>query len=155
MDIMATDSEKELVWTAPEYEYRPKGPSWYWLTIIATILIAAFALWRRNFLFIFFVIIAEMVLIYWARRQPREIKFKLTEKGLFIDDKFYAFETFSAFAVYDKEIILRRKARLGMDLKILAADDILDRAKDFLTNYLPTFEYEESLIDHIAKIIRF
>ena len=147
--------EKEITWTAPEFEPHYKGYSWYWLSVIFTVLIVAYAVWRRNFLFGIFAALAEIMLIYWARKKPREVKFKLTGKGLHIDSKLYSFEEFNGFAVHDTEIILRRKAKLSVYLKIFAYGDEIEQAKKFLDEVLPTFEYEESLIDHIARIIRF
>ena len=72
----------EVVWDAPEFEYREKGISWYWLSIIAAACIIAFAAWFRNFLFGFFIVIAEILFIVWGNRQPRTVEFKLDDSGI-------------------------------------------------------------------------
>ncbi len=53
----------EINWEAPEFEYREKDVSWYWISIIAAAAIIAFSVWQRNFLFGFFIVIAEMLVI--------------------------------------------------------------------------------------------
>ncbi len=147
---------KEVRWRAPEFEYRTKGVSWYWLTAIIAILVVAVALWFGNFLFALFVVIAELVVIFWARQLPRELEFKLDEKGLAMEDKkFYPYEDFSGFAVRDSEVIFKQKRRLTPYLKILASESDIGRIKSFLSNHLAEIEYEESLIDHLARILRF
>ena len=47
-----------IVWQIPEYEYRSKDVSWYWISLIAAIVLFAFAIWQKNFLFAIFVVIA-------------------------------------------------------------------------------------------------
>ena len=71
-----------IEWKAPEFEYREKDVSWYWLSIIAAVVILGAAVWQKNFLFAVFVVIAEILMLVWAGRKPREITFSLNEKGL-------------------------------------------------------------------------
>lgn len=159
MNIVPEENKTELregiAWKAPEFEYYFKGASWYWLVILLSILIIGFSILRRNFLFAIFIGIAAIIVIYWGRQKPREINFQITPKGVYIDDRFYPFEELSGFAVHENEIIFGRKKRLSVYLKIFAYGKDLERAKNFLSKFLPTFEYEESLSDHIAKILRF
>lgn len=147
---------KEIKWTAWEYEFFPKDISWYWLTIIASTLITTFALWQRNFLFAVFVVIAEILILFWGRRLPKKIEFKLNDKGLTIDERtFYPYDGFHGFALKENEIVFRKKNRLAPYLKILAEESKTGEIKKLLSRYLPEIEYEESLADHIAKILRF
>ena len=147
---------KEIKWSAPEFEHREKGVSWYWLTAIAAITIIGIALWAGNFLFAFFVMIAETLIIFWAHQKPAEIEFKLDENGLTISDKkSYPYETLAGFAVRGNEVIFRQKRRLTAYLKIIAGPADIGRIKSFLSDRLPEIEYEESLIEHLARILRF
>jgi hypothetical protein len=147
---------KEIRWTAPEFEYYEKGPSWYWLAIIATILLIALALWQRNFLFAVFVAIAALVILNLARKQPREIEFKLDQNGLVIDEKkVYPYETLKGFTISGNEIIFQRKSRFSPYFKIFVLEKDKDRVKHFLSQRLPEIEYEESLTDHISRLLRF
>ncbi len=76
--------ELKIEWQAPEFEYREKDISWYWLSIIVAVLILSVSVWQKNFLFAAFVVMAEMLILVWAGRKPREISFSLDEKGLTI-----------------------------------------------------------------------
>lgn len=60
----------EIKWQAPEYEYREKTVSWYWISIVVAALVIAFSVWQKNFLFGFFIVIAEMLFIVWGNRTP-------------------------------------------------------------------------------------
>lgn len=147
---------KEIRWRSPEFRYYKKGLSWYWLTVITALILLVAAVWSSNFLFAFFIIIAELLIIFWGRQKPLEIEFKLDERGLAVGDKkFYPYEAFSGFAIVDEELIFRQKHRLSAHIKAFAEPADLGRIASFLTSRLPEFEYQKSLLEHIAKIIRF
>jgi|SRR3989344_3463384 len=151
---MEKDS-KEIVWDASEFEYHEKGPTWFWLTIIFTALVAIFSIGRGNFLFAIFVIVAELLILHWGRKKPREIRFRLEEKGIHAGRSFYPFSELEAFTFHGNEIVFKKKSRLSDYFKIYAHEEHLDHVKEFLSRHLPEFEYEESLMEHIAKLIGF
>jgi len=144
-----------LEWTAPEFEEFDKGPGWYWLSLLFAILIVFFAVWRGNFLFGVFAALAEIMIIYWASKKPREVRFRLTDGGLEIDSKIYPLEGFKAFVIWDSEIIFQRKAKFSAYFKIYSHLKDIERARGFLEQRLPAFDYEPSLMDNIARILRF
>ncbi len=150
-----------IEWQAPEFEYREKEVSWYWISIILACVIVAFAVWERNFLFGFFVVIAEMLFVSWGDRSPREIGFSLTEKELAIDGKkFYPLgqlEAWSADHLDDEwaELIFTFKAKLKTPVKILMPAHLVEEAKKNLKPILKETDYQPTLIDALEKLIRF
>lgn len=146
----------ELKWSAPEYEHYEKGTSWHWLIVIAAILIGIFSLWRGNFLFAIFVILAATMLTFWGRRFPKRLEFKLDQAGLeIVGHKSYSYEDFKGFALRSGELILQKKNRLSHFLKIRIPENAQEKFRIFLGKRLPEVEYEESLVEHIAKLLRF
>lgn len=158
MDDIKNESRagvRGLEWIAPEFEEFDKGPSWYWLSLLFAILIVFFAVWRGNFLFGVFAALAEIMVIYWASKKPKIVRFRLTDVGLQMDLRFYPISDFSAFTVSDSEIIFQRKAKFSTYLKIYSHLKDIERVRGFLEQRLPTFDYEPSLMDNIARILRF
>ena len=156
-------SKKEIKWSAPEFEYIQKGIGWYWLTIIVAIVLSAFALWQENVLFAVFVVIAAVLVLTWGKSYPKTIEFTINENGLAIgEQKNYSYGELKGFVVRQGyvdselvEIVFQKKSRLSPYIKILASDQDAEVIKEFLIQYLPEVKYEESLIEHIAKILRF
>lgn len=156
-----------FVWQAPEFEYRPKDVSWYWLSLIVGIILIALAVWQKNFLFMIFVIIAWLVITVMANRFPAVWEFKIDEKGINIalpkeksNGKFYPYAEIEGFDIHFggedyKELILKTKSKLSPYLKINihVADE--EKIKDFLLKILPQEEYNQSLVDSFLKLIRF
>ena len=155
--------KKEINWEAPEFEYISKGVGWYWLTIIAAILLVGLALWQGNFLFAIFVVIAVFLVLTWGSHYPRTVEFKVDDNGLAIgEQKFYPYEDLKGFAVKSghmdselAEIVFIKKNRLSPQTKIFIDNSRLKEVKNFLGQHLPELEYEESLIEHIARLLRF
>ena len=157
-------AKNEIKWRAPEFEYFAKDISWSWLVMIIGIIAFAIALWQKNFLFAIFIIIAILLLIFWGKQKPRDIEFTLDEHGLDIEKKkFYPYHSFEGFAVRppiekseeNTELIFKFKARLKPYFKIRIAVKDVEKFKKYINQSLPEIEYEESMTDHLARILRF
>ena len=153
-------SPKEIIWIAPEFEYRPKDVGWYWMSIIVAAFFILAAIWQKNFLFAIFIIVAEAMMLYWARQLPPHIEFKLDDKGLLLGkNKFHAYEEMSGFSVIEKmgswELILKTKERIQPFIKISIFENDAEDIKKLLKERLEEMEFPESIVDHISKIIGF
>ncbi len=153
--------KKEIIWQAPEYLYQEKDVSWYWLSIIATAILVLISLWQRNFLFLVFVVIAEAMILFWAKEYPRNIEFKLDSKGIHIGNiKSYPFDDLEGYHIHEEndyasELILKTRNRFNPHVKILISNDDTEEIKEFLQNHLNELEYDESLNDRISKMLGF
>src|SRR3989344_345663 len=156
-----------ISWQAPEFEYNPKDVSWYWLSLIVAIILLAFSLWQKNFLFAIFVAIAWFIILNWANRFPTIWEFKIDDKGIDINlpskktvSKFYAYTEIEGFDIHPggeeyKELVFRVKSKFSPFLKInfLSADE--EKIKNFLVQFLPKKEFGESMADSLSKLVRF
>ena len=151
----------EITWYAPEFEYREKDVSWYWMTIIVAALIIAFSVWERNFLFGFFIVIAEILVIAWGNREPAEIEFVLNDNGISVGShKFHSlkeFESWSTEEVADDfaELGFNFRAKLRTSLKVLVPQELVPEIRSHLKLILREVEHQTSLIEAIEKILRF
>lgn len=150
-----------LSWEAPEFEYREKDISWYWITIIVAALIIAFAIWERNFLFGFFIALAEILIITWGNKRPDIISFQLSESALEIGErKFHplkAFESWSAEPIDGEwvELLFNFRAKLRTPLAIIAPANELDEIRANLKLVLREVEHQPTFIDTIEKWLGF
>lgn len=154
----------EISWEAPEFEYREKSISWYWISMFFAAILLAVAIWQRNFLFGVFVVIAEILLIGLGSKKPAMTKFKLTNKGLVIgDQQLYEFKNLKGFGVNPElegesewsTIILQSNSLIQPSIKIYLPKNKVIEAQKFLSAFLPQVEYKESAVDIFEKLIRF
>ncbi len=151
----------QMTWEAPEYEYREKGPSWYWSSIIVAALCVAFAVWQRNFLFGFFVIVAEILFIIWGNRAPRTVSFMLTETNFVIGNEknrlLKEFETMSIDPLGTdwNEIVFTFHAKLKTPFKILVPESRIAEFRDRMKTLVKEVPHEPTFLDAIEKLLRF
>lgn len=157
-------AEKEIKWTAPEFEYHHKTHSWSWLAVIAAIILIGLALWQRNFLFAVFILISSILFLKLGHAIPRYLDVHLSEQGIGLGEKtFYPFDSLSGFATRQidhfkdglTEIILQKKHRLSTYVKILAPTEHIEEIRILLNKHLPEIEYEESFTDHLSRFLKF
>jgi len=154
----------EIKWSAPEFAYYPKGNSWYWWSIIITLLLLGFAIWQKNFLFAFFIVVAELLVLSWGSRKPALVDFKLDEKGLTIGGiKFYSYAELKSFGVSDmqpadeklEEIVVYFKQRLRTGLNLLVPKDKETDVAAMLAKKIPKVEVELTILDAVERFLRF
>lgn len=151
-----------IEWQAPEFEHQQKDVSWYWLSLIIGIILLAVSIWQKNFLFTVFIVIAWLVVVYLAGRNPTIWNFKLSEKGIEINlpnndpasTKFYPYGEIEGFDIHG-ELILKLKKRFSSYLKINFPAEEEKKIKDFLEKYIAKKDYSESLTDSFSKLIKF
>ncbi len=156
---MEEDAEK-ITWEAPEFIYHPKTVTWYWVSILLTLFFLAFAIYQQNFLFIVFVVVAEILFIVWSRELPQMVQFSVEKDGVRIGEKyFHPFEEITAFSIYDhahgSELVLRRKNRITPHVKVPLTNEHVEIVEIFLRERLPQKDHEDSLIDSLFHLIRF
>ncbi len=150
-----------LKWQAPEFDYRKKDVSWYWMSIIIAVLILGFAVWQKNFPFGFFVVIAEIMILAWANTEPPIVNFELGDKEVSVGKhKFHAYAEFANFSVDEESNaewshIFFQFHRLKPKLKIKIPKEMMGEARQALKKVLPEVKHEHSLVDSIEELIGF
>ncbi len=151
-----------VTWSAPEFEYREKTVSWYWKSIIIATLLVAFAVWTSDFLFGFFIVIAEILLIVWGNKEPRIVDFELTEAGLTIDDKnFQDLSRFGSWSVdtadHDEwaDIVFHFRSRLRPGLFFMVPRVKVEAIRSNLRTIMREVEYQPTIADAMEKFVRF
>lgn len=151
-----------ITWEAPEFEIREKSVSWYWISIIVASVIVAFAVWQKNFLFGFFIVIAEILLVLWGNEIPRTLPFTITEKDVEIGDglRSYALNAFESYSVDPlngewTELIFTFKSQIKTPLKMLFPESNIKELRDDLKGILREVEHQPTLLDAIERLIGF
>ncbi len=151
-----------IEWQSPEFEYREKGVSWYWLSVIVAVIILSVSVWQKNFLFAFFVVVAEILVLVWAGRNPKMVSFNMDEKGLTIGHrKFYPYSAIEMFGIRESsednlhELAIRFKHGLHAWLKIRIPAKRSNEIEKVISRYAPKTEPEDSFLDSLEKLIGF
>ena len=155
-------TESELRWRAPEFESRRKDVSWYWASICAAVVILGFAVWSGNFLFGFFVVVAELLLIVWGNQMPAMLEFSLTEKSLRVGARTtYPLNDIANFSTAEipgsewERVFLRFKQGMRLPTVILIPKEKMREIFQMMERIVPQVEHEESLLDSLERFFGF
>ena len=147
-------------WTASEFIAHEKSAGWYGLLVIATIAVLGLVyLVAQDILTIVFVAIAAVLFAVIAAKQPRELQYEISETGIMVGNKFYAFSNFRSFAVVREggiDAIWFMPLRSFMpSLTIYFAPEQGQKIVDVLAELLPFENREQDMIDKLMHRLRF
>jgi len=150
-------------WIAPEYYHYPKTELWIWSSVFVAILLIAFSLWQKNFLFAVFLGIAELLIVSWSARKPHKMTFTISENGVRLDQKkFYTYDELLGFAVikpgFDDqyfELVLETKSHINQFVKIMLPKERRADVFEAINTHLDEIEYEETVFERIEHILGF
>ena len=160
--LLPMPEKTEVKWTAPEFEPREKGAVWYWITMLIAAAFMALSVWQKNYFFIIFIIIAEILVLVWGGREPEMVEFTLTEKELAIGGrKFYKLdqiekwsgeeETFPDFG----DIVFHSKNKFSGNVRINVPRLLYPEVAAIFREKAKEVIREESLFDTLERFFRF
>jgi len=96
-DILTGDTLHE--WTIQEYEQHDRGVGWYIVMILAGLALVLFALLTGNFLFALIIVLFGIIMFLQSHQVPPQVPFKITELGVILNNRFYAWSEFTGFYI--------------------------------------------------------
>jgi len=144
-----------ISWMSPEFHYHEKDEAWPILVVLLGILLAAYALWQGNFLFLVFVCIATGLAIVWGGRKPQHFEFKLNDKGLIIDETMHLYREFRSFALGGDSLHFMPKSSVMPRIEIIIPHSREREIREYLLDFLHETEYTESFVETLGHWLRF
>jgi len=86
-----------ITWTAHEFEKKDRHPDWIWYAGLIFAIGAAFSFFYGNIFFGIFLVIAAVVLIMYALRDPKLLSISIGKKALVVNNESIPFEKVTAF----------------------------------------------------------
>ena len=89
--------EEIFGWMVDEYERHERGPVWYAVAFLIGLSFVMYAIVTRNFLFAVVVIMAGVIIALSAMREPQQIPFLITTRGIALGHQFVPFKDLRSF----------------------------------------------------------
>ena len=147
---------QSLSWTASEYIDHQQGPKWFLLLGVGTLAVAGIVyLLTKDYFATGLMVILGVIVGFFAKRQPRQLTYELSNDGLKIDKKTYPFRSFKSFSIVQDGPLLSLNLLPIKRLipPISAYFDAGDHEKilDILGDRLP---YEDHKLDSVERLTR-
>lgn len=127
-------------WQFDEFTRHQRSGGWYiWAGIIVVTLVG-YSIFSSNFLFGLITIIAALTILMFHRNNEK-IDFKITQDGIFVNDKFYNYDSLINFyIIYNpptvKSLYFEPKSFLQPRIPIFLADQDPLKIREVLLQYL-------------------
>jgi hypothetical protein len=149
----------QIEWTAPEFNYTPKDPDWYWTVGIIITTLVIISILSGNLLFAIVLIVGGSALSYQAGQKPELIEFSADQRGIRIDDTLYPYSSLQSFWVennpHEQKLILQSEKTL-MPYIIAPIEEVdPEELRHFLLQFLPEEHHKEPLSQKIMEYLGF
>ena len=148
--------DEPIAWQYKELSYGKKGVVWYvsfGVVAVALVLLAVFVF--KSVTFAILVPIMSVAIIFLSMRPPSEIRYSISSKGIYVEDRLYDFSEFRAFGVVEdldrQSIILLPVKRFSPAVTLYFDEDKGERIVDMLGVRL---SIQDVKLDYMEKFIR-
>ena len=156
----AAPGADSVSWSASEFVAHDKSIQWFInLGAAAVIIAGVIYILTRDYITAAVILFAALLLAVMARRSPKELQYRVDDRGIQVDGKFYGFDQFRSFSVVQEGafsslefVPLKRFAPL---LTVYYAPDHEEVIFDILPKFLPLEKSHRDLIDSFMNRIRF
>ncbi len=151
---------KSVNWEALEHGHGVQGADWLWVLGIITISTTVAAILLGNTLFAIVLLMSGVVIGITATREPLEISYAVTQRGLRIDDKLYPYSTLESFYIdedhhFGPQLLVRSEKMLMPLLVLPLPEEYVDDIEDIIASRLPEEHLEEPLFHKILEFFGF
>ena len=148
-------------WDFPEYTKHERTIVWYIVAGIVVLGILIFSFVTANILFAVLTIMVIIILVFMQQREPRILNFKITDEGLVIENRFYAYDEIKSFwIVYElphlKNLYFEFKSLVVPRLTVPYDDIDPNRLQSFLAQYIEIDDEREGepVSESISRLLR-
>jgi predicted membrane metal-binding protein len=154
-----TENKIFLSWTTPEFAYHKKGLAWFIVLALIAIVFFIIALIMQNYIFALLVLLASFLIYIQALKKPPKIKVAIAEEGITVQETLFPYKELSSFWLFEemeiRTLSLESKKLLRPRISIPLAQQNPNEIRQILIGFIPERKQEETLIDVIARKIRF
>lgn len=160
--IMQNENQNQILlsWKAPEFINHYRSPKWFLMASVLLLAFVGYALYTESATMAIVFIVLAGVYYLTHNQNPKTIEIKLTELGVYVDEKFYAYHLINSFwIVYHPPYVQTLNLKIGN--KNLSKVSIqLDRqspvaVRKVLSKEIPEVEgQDETLADIFIRLLR-
>lgn len=155
--VIAVD--EPITWQASEYVHHDKQAIWYIALIGITVALLALAIFMKAWTFAALVVALGVGVGVLAGRPPHTARYTLSESGLRVDEKSFAYHDFRSFGVIQEDafasVVLIPTKRFMPAVNIYFPTEMGEQIVDILGSFLPMEQIELDFVEKLARKLHF
>lgn len=152
-------ADEPITWQASEYVHHDKQAIWYVALIGVTIALLALAIFMKAWTFAALIVALGVGIGVLAGRPPHTARYTLSESGLRVNEKNFAYHDFRSFGVIQEDafasVVLIPTKRFMPAVNIYFPTEMGEQIVDILGSFLPMEQIELDLVEKIARKLHF
>ena len=131
---------------------------WYVGIGVLTTILIIFAVLQKNYLFLFFIILAIIVYYFMNRSDINKHIININSQNIIIDSKTFPHEELKGFGYLEKhngEYLIFETSSFAQKYILIPLKKDKEKIINFLKNHLPQKEYEEEFLDTLEDFLKF
>jgi hypothetical protein len=155
-----TSSETSITWTASEFIDHQRGAFWYVVLAGATAVLAGLIyMITKDYFPIGVIVLLGIIIGSVGHWKPRQVQYRLTDKGIHIDDKFLPYSQFKFFSIVHESnlstlVMTQTKRYLPPLSAFIDAEDEIE-ITDLIGEHLPLQPGSPDTVDRLSRRLRF
>lgn len=148
-------------WEADGYVFEEKSADWYWALGIIAVAAAVASILFGNVILAILIIAAATTLALSTLKRPQQHLFRITDEGVMVDEKVYAYDRIVSFSVLEY-LDPARPAALSIRTHYLLAPHLLipivghdpEAVYEFFAEHVEEGRHDESFVERIIELLR-
>ena len=148
------EHDQLLEWSALEYERKPHTTNWFLAFGAITLAFLLLSIIIKSYLFLALVSLSSLVILIYAKREPKEFSFAISPQGIRMGNRIYSRSTLVSFWIFNhshiKELSIETSKPMSPFLRIPLGEMDPQKIKEMLILFLPEKKHKEFFTDQIA-----
>ena len=157
--VIAVLENARLTWLGYEHGQRARTSAWFLIPIGCATLFVLIGIFTHNYFFVGFVGIALVTVMFSALREPRTLQCAVTEEAIMVGSKEYSIADCKSFWIFETPVMralsLETTSMMMPYVQIPIGDTDSERIRQELIRLLPERERQQTLSEHVARILGF
>lgn len=149
------DEKVKFEWMAPERAYQKKDRD-FWITVISILVLVSVILFFVKEFFLIISLISALFLYYvLSTVSPQDIKYKITNRGIYFGEDRYEWDMFTRFwfktSLSNEMIHFETILRFPRQISLVINKEDKEKIKELVIKKLPLIDESPNFVDKLTK----
>ena len=154
-DLDWNDEKVLFEWIAPERAYQKKNKD-FWVTVISILVLVSVILFFVKEFFLIISLISALFLYYvLSTVPPQDIKYKITNRGIYFGENRYEWDLFTRFwfktSLSNEMIHFETILRFPQQISLVINKEDKEKIKELVVKKLPLIDESPNFVDKLTK----
>lgn len=154
-DLDWNDEKIRFEWMAPERAYQKKNKD-FWITVVSILVLVSVILFFVKEFYLIISLISALFLYYvLSTVPPQNIKYKITNRGIYFGENRYEWDMFTRFwfktSLSNEMIHFETILRFPQQISLVINKEDKDKIKDLVVKKLPLIDESPNFVDKLTK----